>query len=91
MGGILGGLFGGGDDGPSYLPPPPQPTVVQAPTPEPVVKTVEEVKDEEPIVDTEAARVRASKRRKAAEDRRLFNLGGTDDETVILTKSLLGD
>jgi len=58
--------------------------------PEPVVSKAEDL-GEEPVVDTEAARVRAAKRRKSAEDRRLFALGEDNDETVILTKSLLGE
>lgn len=80
---ITGGM--GGDDGPS-LPAVPE----AAPVPEaPVVSKAKDV--EEPVVDTDAARVRAAKRRKGAEDRRLFALGEEDDETVVLTKSLLGD
>lgn len=67
---------------------PTAPQVVQTPeAPEPVLET----QDSEPVIDTEAARVRASKRRKQATDRRLFNLTNRDDETVVLSKSLLGE
>jgi hypothetical protein len=46
---------------------------------------------EAPVVDTEAARVRAIRRRKAAQDAQLFSLSEGDSEATIITKSLLGD
>lgn len=74
---------------PSPQAPPAPPAPAPAPTPP---AQVTQVGQEEPVVDTEAARVRATKRRKAAEDRRLFALSESqDDDTVILTKSILGE
>lgn len=62
-----------------------------APAPEaPTESSAADVAAEEPVIDTEAARVRAAKRRKAAEDEKLFSLSSQDD-SVVLTKSLLGD
>lgn len=79
----------GARSGPDVSPPPPAPVVQQAPE-APDVATADDI-GEEPVVDTEAARIRAQKRRKTAEERRLFSLTETDDTSVILTKSLLGE
>lgn len=84
---LLGGLMS--PEPPAPAPLPPAPTPAEAP-PVPEVTKAEDL-GEEPVVDTEAARVRAAKRRKEASQRQLFNLSGTEDESVVLTKSLLGD
>ncbi len=64
------------------------PTPAEAPeAPEPVVQAA----SEEPVIDSEAARVRATKRRRASEESKLFPLSSTDDDAVVLTKSLLGN
>ena len=105
MGNALGGLTGilpilkavtplassllssGGGSSPTPAPA----TPVPAPAPvAPTVSTAPESR-EEPVVDTEAARIRAQKRRVAAESSRLFQLTDEDDTSVVLTKSLLGD
>lgn len=95
MGGIFTSILGQvvssimAPDEPSPQAPPPPP----APVAEPVAPTpvVSEVKSEQPVLDTEAARVRATKRRKSAEDRKLFSLSEEDSAANILTKSILGD
>lgn len=74
---------------PSPAAPPAPPPVQAAPEPAPAVEKVDDAK--EPVVDTEAARIRASKRRKAAEDKQLFALSEDSNDSVILTKSLLGE
>lgn len=71
---------------PAALPPAPEPQAAPVAPP-----AVEKVATQEPVVDTEAARVRAAKRRKEAGDRRLFSLSKQEDESVVLTKSLLGE
>lgn len=88
---IMGTLLGGGSEPPSPAPAPPPPA--PAPAPEaPKVSEAPDVSQEEPVVDTEAAKVRANKRREAAEQRRLFSLSDEqNDGSVVLTKSLLGD
>ena len=72
-----------------FAPDPPSP----APAPAPEAPTVSTANDisEEPVVDTEAARVRAQKRRKAASDQKLFSLSSDDSDSTILSKSLLGE
>lgn len=92
---IAGSLLGGGQ---SFSAPPPAVMPAQQPLPQAPAavaapetpKVVTEAAAEEPVVDTEAARVRAAKRRASAESTRLFNLG-SEDETVVLSKSLLGE
>ena len=73
---------------PAPLPPPPQPA--EAPKAPEVADTITQP---EQVVDTEAARVRAQKRRAEAESRQqLLSLGEQqEDESVTLTKSLLGE
>ena len=84
---IFGSLFA--PDPPSPAPAPAAP----APAPAPEAPTVSTANDisEEPVVDTEAARVRAQKRRKAASDQKLFSLSSDDSDSTILSKSLLGE
>lgn len=84
---LLGGLMS--PSAPTPAPLPPAPTPAEAP-PVPEVTKAEEL-GEEPVVDTEAARVRAAKRRKEASQRQLFNLSNSEDESVVLTKNLLGE
>ena len=83
-------LSAGAPSAPAASAAPAAPAAV-APPPAPEVSSAPEVKREEPVVDTEAARIRAQKRRKAAEDRRLFALSEEDSDAVVLTKSLLGE
>lgn len=85
---IAGTLLGGGS-APAPAAPPPPPAPAPAP-PAPTVSSAPEAGLETPVVDTEAARVRAAKRRKAAADAQLFSLSDTSESSV-LTKSLLGD
>lgn len=73
---------------PAPAPPPPAPAPAPAPPP-PEESRAQDVATEEAVVDTEAARVRAQKRRKAAEDKKLFALE-EEDRSTSLTKSLLG-
>ena len=82
---LLGGLLGGGAPEPAAAPPPP--AVAKAPE----APEVAQVEDVEPVVDVDAARRRAASRRATAEKTRLFALSPSDDETVVLTKSLLGE
>lgn len=77
-------------DPPSYSPAPPAPAAAPPPPP-PEESSALDVSGEAPVIDSEAAKVRANKRRKAAEDRRLFSLSDEEDSSVILTKSLLGE
>jgi hypothetical protein len=85
---VVGTLLSGGGSAPAPAPTPAAPAPAPAPVaPEPTVKEAAE----SPVIDTEAARVRAVKRRKAAESDRLFALSSEDDSAVILTKSLLGE
>ena len=86
---IFGTLLGGGSSPPAPAPPPPPPPVQPAPPP-PEVSTAPDV-GEEPVIDSEAARLRASKRRKAAEDEKLFALSEDSNDAVSLSKSLLGE
>lgn len=69
------------------LPAPPQ---VAPPPPTPEVTKAEEVATETPV-DTEAARVRAAKRRKEAEGQNLLSLTPASSDVEVLTKSLLGE
>ena len=85
---LLSGMMGGGGSAPAPAPLPPPPAPAPAPEP-PKESTADDIKGEEPVVDTEAARVRASKRRAAAETN-LTNLS-EEDESTILTKSLLSE
>lgn len=100
----MGGMGGGGlfssllstvvssifsPDPPSPAAPPAPPAA--APAPQAPTPAITEVKSEQPVVDTEAARVRAAKRRKASEDKKLFSLSSEDTETSVITKSILGD
>ena len=87
--GAVAPLLAGGSSAPAPAAPPPPPAVAPAPV-APQVAEASDTVGQEPVVDTEAARVRASKRRKAAEDERLFSLSDSSD-SVVLTKSLLGD
>ena len=64
------------------------PAAAEAPA-APEVSGADDVDPGQAQVDTEAARVRASKRRKASEGKRLFSLEQEDD-SVTLTKTLLG-
>lgn len=85
---ILGSFMGGGGGAPAPAPLPPPPQAAPAPPP-PTESTAKEIQGEEPVVDTEAARVRAAKRRAEA-DKNLTSLS-TTEESTILTKSLLGE
>lgn len=84
---LIGALAGGGGGGQS-APAAPAP----APAPEaPDTSTAADV-GEEPIVDTEAARVRAQQRRAASlEDDTLTGLSESSKTAVNLTNSLLGE
>jgi len=64
---------------PQAAPPPPPPTVSSAP----------DVQGGSPVLDTEAARQRAQKRRRATEQKKILGLTG-EDSTSKSTKSLLG-
>lgn len=88
---VLGSLLGGGPSAPTPQAPPPAPAPA-APPPAPTVSTAPEVSGEEPVIDTEAAKVRAQKRRRAAEDEKLFTLSNSEEDSTstALTKSLLG-
>ncbi len=87
---ILGTLLGGSaPQAPQASPAPAAPAAV-APPPAPEVSTAKDVKANAPVIDAEAARVRAQKRRRASEDRRLFSLSTDESDSVTLTKSLLG-
>ena len=68
---------------------PAAPEVAPAPPP-PTESSADDVSSGTPAVDAEAARVRAGKRRKASESKKLFSLGAEEDESVTLTKTLLG-
>ena len=88
---IFGTLLGGGNEPPTPAAPPQAPAPAPAPA-APEVSQAEDVVQEQPAVDKEAAKVRAMKRRESAEQRRLFSLNDEqDDGSVVLTKSLLGD
>jgi hypothetical protein len=81
---ILSSVIGGKPSAPS-LPPAPAPA---APATAPDVATTA---SPEPVVDVEAARTRAAKRRAEARQKQLFSLSGeSDDDSVVLTKTLLG-
>ncbi len=85
---LIGAIAGGGGGGQQSAPAPPP--VAPAPAP-PEVSTAADVA-EEPIVDTEAARVRAQQRRTAAEDEEtLTGLSDASKTAVNLTNSLLGE
>lgn len=88
---VLGSLLGGGSSAPSPAPAPAAPAA--APAPEaPEVSTAADVDQEQPVIDSEAAKIRANKRRESAEQRKLFTLSDEEDDgSVVLTKSLLGD
>jgi len=84
---LIGALAGGG--GSQQAAP-----AAPAPAPPPVPPTVSTAADigEEPIVDTEAARVRAQQRRAEAEqESTLFNLSEESKTAVSLTETLLGE
>lgn len=82
-------LLGGAPDSPSAAPAPAAPSAVAAPA-APETSSAADVASS-PVVDTEAARVRAQKRRSSAEQRKLFSLSEEDSESTVLTKSLLGE
>ena len=86
---IFGSLLSGGGGMPSM---PQQQVMPQAPAPAPAPQAPEVVSEAsaEPVTDTEAARVRAQKRRASNADKSLFKLG-SEDETTTLSKSLLGE
>lgn len=97
-GGLLGSVFStvakaafsSAPDAPSAAPAPQAPAAAVAPEAPPVVSDAPEAA-QAAVVDTEAARVRALKRRQEAEGRRLFTLDDEDDESSVLTKNLLGE
>lgn len=60
-----------------------------APAPEAPAPVQDNQSKEAPVVDLEAAQVRARKRR--AESESLFNLTKAEDTSVVITKSLLGE
>lgn len=74
---------------PSPAPAPSAPAAASAPKP-PTASDAPDIAGPEAVVDTEAARIRAQKRRTNSEQRKLFSLSSTDDDSVSLTKSLLG-
>ena len=78
---------------PAPAAPPPAPEVVPTPVAPEVVKEPTEVAkaSEAAVIDTEAARVRATKRRRASQETQLLRLNTEEDDAVILTKSLLGE
>lgn len=83
---VIGSLSGGG--APSASPAPAAPSA--APAPEaPKESTASDVTAKEPVVDQEAARVRAAKRRAESEDT-LYSLN-TDSTATTIAKSLLGE
>ena len=84
---LIGAIAGGGGGQQAA---PAAPAAAPAPAP-PEVSTAADV-SEEPIVDTEAARVRAQQRRSAAEeDETLTGLSESSKTAVNLTNSLLGE
>lgn len=87
---IIGNLMSDTSEPPAPAPAPPVPTLAPAPAIPPVASTAQDVKSQEAIVDTEAAQIRASKRRKNALDTNLFSLTSADNSASVLTKSLLG-
>jgi hypothetical protein len=94
---ILGSFLAPEAPQPQQAPAAPQPAPapiapqVAPEAPAPVKSEVPEISRQEPVIDQEASRVRAVKRRTAAKDRQLFALSQEDDSATILTKSLLGD
>ena len=72
----------------------PTPPIAPVAAPQaPQVATAPEITKAEPeaVIDTEAAKVRARKRRTQQEQSNLFSLTQSDDAAVVLTKSLLGE
>ena len=87
---LIGAISGGGG-GASQAAPPPPPQVSSAPE-APKESTAAEVTANEPVVDQEAARIRAQKRRDASRDEQdLFSLSDESKDATTLTKSLLGE
>lgn len=97
IGGILGSVVSNvlsnalAPSPPSPPTPAPLPAAPEA-APAPEAPTTVSEAGQEPVVDVEAAAVRARKRRSETGDRRrLLGLSGENDDSVILTKSLLGE
>jgi len=89
--GTLAKVLTGAPKAPASSPAPAAPAAAPAPeAPAPVESSAPEA-GEAPVVDTEAARIRAAKRRKAASDRNLFDLNDPTQNSAVLTKSLLGE
>jgi len=87
--GTVASLVTASKGAPSSSPAPAAPAALAAPA-APEASVAPEAQ-EAPVADTEAARVRAIKRRKASEDTNLFSLSGEDSSSTTLTKSLLGE
>ena len=68
--------------------PPAPPAAAPAPV-APSVAKAEDTSGSAPVLDTEAARVRALKRRQASSDNQLIGLSESDSSTI--SKSLLGE
>lgn len=86
---LLGAFGGGGPSAPSPAPAPPPPAPAPLPPP-PEVSSAPEASSE-PVIDSEAARIRAQKRRQANQDQSLTSLNTEESSSASLTKSILGD
>ncbi len=89
---MLTSLMGGSDapEPPQMQPPPPIPAPAPAPPP-PTESSAKEVGGEETVIDSEAAAIRAGKRRRNAETDNLFDLSQPADTSTSLSKSILGE
>jgi len=89
---MLTSLMGGQDapEAPQMQAPPPVPAVAPAPPP-PTESTAKDAGGEEAIIDSEAARIRAQKRRAGSESDNLFALSAPAEGSATLTKSILGE
>lgn len=87
----VAGLFAGGGPEPPQMqaPPPPPPPAPLPATPK--VASDAELAASEAVVDTDAARIRALKRRKAAGENNLFELSQPTNSSITLSKTILGE
>jgi hypothetical protein len=91
VGSVLGSVF---QDEPEMesAPPPPQYISTAAAEPEPATEsTAAEVATQEPVIDTEAARIRADKRRRATQEAANALISLVSNSPTTKATSLLGE